>query len=200
MNKERILKLAEVIQDTDDKANAFDMDIWLDMDNPHLFQPIKDTSNLDEVTGMADACGARACIAGHAVVLFDQTGAWQEHFRTSDPENPKPNIAELAAQLLDLTPEQADALFTPSEGRDPKREIPPGYRITSVDVADTLWRMTWTDEVQWLIQRCLCCGEAATTGDCRCTVGECGCSGAEPGANTDCQAGPDCDCPQQPAE
>ena len=200
MNKERILNLAEVILDTDEKANAFDMDIWLDMDNPHRFQPIKDTNNLDEVTGMAEACGTRACIAGHAVILFDETGTWQEHFRNPDEDKAKPSIAELAAHLLDLTPEQAAILFTPKEGSDPKREIPPGYQITPVDTADTLWRMTWTDEVQWLIERCLCCGAAATTGDCRCTVGECNCCAAQPGDGASCGAGPDCDCREQNAE
>ena len=200
MNKERIIALAEVIEDTDEKADAFDMDLWLEMDNPHRFQPIKDTSNLDEIAGMANACGTRACIAGHAVILFDDTGAWQKQFHTLDPEPPQPSIPELAAQLLDLTPEQAHILFTPNEGDDPKRHIPPGYRVSAGDAADTLWRMTQTDEVQWLIERCLCCGGAAKTGDCRCTVGECNCCTAEPGDDTSCGAGPDCDCREQNAE
>ena len=197
MNKQRILDLAVAIEDTDEKANAFDMDIWLDMDNPDRFQSIKDTNDLDEVAGVADACGVRACIAGHAVILFDKSGIWQEQFRNRVPDHPKPSIADLAAQLLDITAEQADILFTPKEGTDPKREIPPGYQITARDVADTLWRMTRTDEVQWLIERCLCCAAAAATGDCRCTVGECDCCRAEPDASINCNAGPDCDCAQQ---
>lgn len=200
MNKQRIINLAEVIWETDYKLDIFDMNTWLNMDKPLLFQPVKDTNDPDEITDLADACNTRACIAGHAVILFDDTGVWQESLRVPDEENPKPGIAELAARLLDITPAQADVLFTPNEGSDPKREIPHGYRITAGDSADTLRRLAETGEVQWLIERCLCCGDAAKTGDCRCTVGECNCCGAEPGDGTNCGAGPDCDCREQNTE
>ena len=194
MHSERLTALAEIIEKTDYEPDTFTMESWLEMEHPEQFRPIADLDDLDEIVAITAECGTRACIAGYAVMLFDETDAWQERFPLETPNDAVPSIRQLAAQLLDLTQEQADLLFLPQEDPDPCRQIPPRYQVTPADAANTMYRMTETGEVQWLIERCPCCGDAANTYDCSCTVGECDCANTEPDAAAGCPEGPDCAC------
>ena len=103
---------------------------------------------IDEI----DYCGIRAGIAGYAVMLF---GVPHQQFDGT--------TAQHAQLLLDLTTEQADALFTPQEGYETEPAFAKhGYtRITAKEASHTLRHLSQTGTVHWFEDcRCLECQAA----------------------------------------
>ena len=104
MNKKRLLKLAKHLEKVPHKPISTEM-------NERTFYEYKRDDrvemrhfNMRTYCQMldADGCGTTGCIAGHAVALFEGVKNSHEwHF----------GWAPRAAQALELTPEQAEALF-----------------------------------------------------------------------------------------
>lgn len=86
-------------------------------------------------------CGTSACIAGWAILLFDD-GAVTVSQQTGN------ETMERARKLLDLTEGQARKLFL---GKNPDGYTVPGglESITKVQAINTLERLLATGEVRW---------------------------------------------------
>ena len=139
LNPQRINLLADTIEDA---GHGFDMREWLSLERPNHWD------HLDPV-GSAQNCGAVACAAGWAVMLFDPGFIY-----TMRPINQaSPNIQERAAELLGLNPDQAQALFLPAHGSTMQDELMCEYEdVTPQDVAETLRLLDDTGRVDWRAQ------------------------------------------------
>jgi hypothetical protein len=93
MNKERILQLADHLDNLPPTEPGFYMGSW--------FQPVDENLDGDSTEVIRNECGTAACIAGHALRYFEDVPV-----KFSYP-------ALAAGEILDLTYGQGDDLFTP---------------------------------------------------------------------------------------
>lgn len=96
MNIPNILALANYLDRTV-SADSFDMANWR---LPHDHLPRSPKTNAEAFEG---SCGTVACIAGHAMVLFEPDA----------PLCPEGQISDRAQDYLGLTDDQAGELFIP---------------------------------------------------------------------------------------
>lgn len=157
MNAERILALADHIANLDERY--FTMDDWINRD-PRFYRKRSSYFGLPSDNREAAAeCGAVACIAGWAVLIF----------AAAADEDIGVNIATEAQRLLGLDDDQATALFTPLEwDQIYERQDQPEVlscscqTVTTHDAARTLRELAATGRVHWR-RNCVCqeCGPAA---------------------------------------
>lgn len=116
MNVENILKTAEVLR-SPAAQDHFALNSW--------FENLAGRRPAEAIT----ECGTTACIAGWVQIIFD-------------PDNDDDTGArEVGQGILDLTDEQATALFLPFEDRF--------YRASPDDAADVLEHLAKTGVVNW---------------------------------------------------
>ena len=128
MNTEKILKLADIIEN----------------------QP--DTELGDGGFNMSDTahhCGAPACIAGHAVVMEHGVGSL-ENRSTGMPRYPIA-VMKMAARILGLEEAQRQELFAPVTPTANYRRRDPRHSdyISAARAAKTLRRLAHTGRVDW---------------------------------------------------
>jgi hypothetical protein len=125
MNKERILLLANVIENATPPAKhpnlTFEMSSFWWGPEDEGFSPAEEGYH---------TCGTTACIAGWAVALF------------TEEEASEANIPMMAQDVLELTYQQADSLFIP--------ELSRRYEdITPAIAAQVLRRFAETGLIDW---------------------------------------------------
>ena len=135
MNKDRILEVARVIEQAAFKELEEKLDSRVSFD-------------MRWEINEEDSCGTMMCIAGFAAAMYTSKEQLQELCTyAAAVEGPVPiprheRIWRHAAQLLDLTEDQALELFYPSRVGDYEK-------ITSADAARTLRHLAESEEVYW---------------------------------------------------
>ena len=125
MNKARLRLLADHLRKTpyDLYAEESEYDY-----GPQLITEKVDYFNMEDYFGATeDRCGTVGCIAGHAVGLFGDVG---------NRAIPVYSIPSEAGRLLELTSEEASALFCPSDWLDLSEVEPHTAAAVLDDVAD----------------------------------------------------------------
>lgn len=124
MNKERLLELADLLE-TEKVAKHFDM-------NKYFAGPDIIRMSAYNLGDALDNCKAVACIAGWTVAKFD-------------PKTPIKygEVKERAQELLDITEESANALFTPDQ------EFVSWKSISPSDAARAVRTLAETGSVDW---------------------------------------------------
>lgn len=131
IHKERILQLAGHLDSI--PSHQFSMEHWLAGD--------------PRIPDDPDDCDTVGCIAGYAVLLFEDRGA---HDNPADLAWTNAEIAAEAQHLLGLDDKQAQALFTPTSGSDIRCQLQCDYQdVTAADAADTLRTLAETEQVHW---------------------------------------------------
>lgn len=109
MNKENLLKVAELVEKGSHKFNgihaAFNMANWIEVDidkDIPLYLAYKKRTDVED----PHVCNTTACIAGFAALLSDY-----ETFKHADCITPADEIVSAAREYLGLTEEQAEDLF-----------------------------------------------------------------------------------------
>ena len=139
IHPQRINLLADTIENA---GQGFDMREWLSLERPNHWDH-------QDPVGSAQNCGAVACAAGWAVMLFDPGFIY-----TMRPINEaSPSIQGRAAELLGLNSDQARALFLPAHGTTMRDELMCEYEdVTPEDIAVTLRHLATTGRVRWWAQ------------------------------------------------
>ena len=132
LKPERVRTLAHAIEEA---GQAFDMREWLSVDRSDLW-------NHEDPVGSSHDCGAVACAAGWAVMLFDSAYIYR-----TPPLGEMPDIRQRATDLLGLGDLQSRLLFIISQE---ERDIRCRYDdILPKRAADTLRHLADTGKVEW---------------------------------------------------
>jgi hypothetical protein len=143
MDKERVLKLAAHIR-TPQVKRHFNINNWLRAEVPVSGPDIQKGVNWSKgvtIGEVANECGTVMCGAGHCVALF------RPKFKLQVMPSGRVlagDIPDMAEELLDLTEEQADALFKP--------RLDMWSLVTPQVFADTLEHLAETGEVVWQVK------------------------------------------------
>ena len=131
MNKEKILRLADVVEELEHAANGTD-------------------SGKFDMSRYAFFCGAPACVAGWAVAIevadFNVPTAAKLNVRRLYPGDgivSSTSIHRKAGEILELSPGEAARLFRSSE---PTSNL---YDITPLEAAWVLRKFAETGEIDW---------------------------------------------------
>ena len=127
MNKENTLRVADAIEN----AELASQDIGFNMGCYFATS----TTRIVDQTG--HGCTAVGCIAGWTCLLL------------SDFDRRRNDWEYVAAKLLDLTEDEADALFTPTKNTGAPFDIPEWDAVTATMAVTTLRRLAETGEVKW---------------------------------------------------
>lgn len=122
MNKDRLKQLADHLKKEGERTLGFNMAVYY----TDLGPLVMDYSGQD--------CDTVACIAGHAVALFNG--------KESLENDPDLNIPELSRELLGLDRLQGDKLFTPCQSTG-------AYDATPEQAAAAVRNMALLGEPRW---------------------------------------------------
>ena len=146
LNTDRLEQLADHLEAVGDEH--FHMGIWVE-DDPRSYHYLY--PNTGDLVADIRQCGTRACLAGHAAMLFrppDDSDI--PDFYDDDDEDLNSGVKDEARVWLGLTMEQADALFVPTAGGDLRDAV--HCRLADLTVEDAAWTLRHladTGQVVW---------------------------------------------------